>query len=184
MPQAKLYYAVKSLPHPAVIETLAQMGAGFDIATAGEINILESLPVSPKRTIHTHPIKRDKDIRAALRFGCTTFVVDNLGEIEKFIPYKNRVGLILRISFRSPDAKVDLSKKFGCPPEQVDELLKQSRALNLHIKGLSFHVGSQSTQPDSHIKAINICCDIIEQQTIDNECPFSIVDIGGGFPVQ
>ncbi len=179
LPNVGLYYAVKAFPHAAIVNTLNQLGAGFDIASTGEINLLRKQKVNPRNTIHTHPIKKDKDIRDALRFGCSTFVVDNLVEIAKFRQYAHRVGLLLRVAFRSPDCAVDLSKKFGCSPEEVPALLKEAKALGLHVKGLSFHVGSQSTSPSTHVAAIEACTQLIREY----EVPIRILDIGGGFPV-
>ncbi|MEM8984463.1 MAG: type III PLP-dependent enzyme, partial [Pseudomonadota bacterium] len=114
LPNVALHYAIKALPHDAVVRALWHEGAGFDVASAGEIGVLRREGVDPRRCIHTHPIKKPADIKAALRFGCTTFVVDNLTEIDKFVPFRHRVALLLRLSFRSPDAVVDLSRKFGC----------------------------------------------------------------------
>lgn len=179
LPNVGLYYAVKAFPHAAIVNTLNLLGAGFDIASTGEINLLRKQKVNPRSTIHTHPIKKDKDIRDALRFGCSTFVVDNLVEITKFRQYAHRVGLLLRVAFRSPDCAVDLSKKFGCSPEEVPALLKEAKALGLHVKGLSFHVGSQSVSPSTHVAAIEACTKLISEY----EVPIRILDIGGGFPV-
>lgn len=179
LPGVGLFYAVKAFPHPAIINTLNQLGAGFDIASTGEINLLRKQHVNPRQTIHTHPIKKDRDIRDALRFGCSTFVVDNPDEIRKFRKYASRVGLLLRVSFRSPDCAVDLSKKFGCQPEEVPGLLHEARQLGVHVKGLSFHVGSQSLTPSAHVAAIRACTQLIA----DYEVPIRILDIGGGFPV-
>ena len=179
LPGVGLYYAVKAFPHAAIVNTLNHLGAGFDIASTGEINLLRKQKVDPRHTIHTHPIKKDKDIRDALRFGCSTFVVDNAAEIVKFRKYAHRVGLLLRVAFRSPDCAVDLSKKFGCSPEEVPALLKAANELGLHVKGLSFHVGSQSTSPSTHVAAIEACSRLIDEY----EVPIRILDIGGGFPV-
>lgn len=117
-----------------------QEEAWFDLATSGEVDLVRGLGVAPERCIHTHPIKRDRDIHDALDFGVTTFVVDNPDELRKFAKYVDQAELLLRVSFRSPDAKVDLSKKFGCTPEAA-------RDLGVRIKGLSFHVGSQAADP-------------------------------------
>lgn len=179
LPKVGLYYAVKAFPHAAIVNTLNTLGAGFDIASTGEINLLRKQQVNPRQTIHTHPIKKDKDIRDALRFGCSTFVVDNPDEIAKFRKYAHRVGLLLRVAFRSPDCAVDLSRKFGCAPEEVPALLRAANELGLHVKGLSFHVGSQSTSPNTHVAAIEACSRLIEEY----EVPIRILDVGGGFPV-
>ena len=183
LPKVDFYYAVKAFPHASIVRTLDQCGAGFDIASTGETELLRSLYVNPRRTIHTHPIKKDRDIRDAMRFGCTTFVVDNLEEVKKFRKYRNRVALLLRVSFRSADAIVDLSRKFGCSPEEVPLLLNRAEDMGIRVKGLSFHVGSQSQKPDAHVGAIRRCGDLIKQWDQYSSIPLSILDIGGGFPV-
>jgi len=179
LPGVDIFYAVKALPNDAVINTLKRLGAGFDLASPGEIEQVRQHRVLPRKTIHTHPIKKDKDIRDALRFGCTTFVVDNIEELKKFRKYRHRVGLLLRVSFRGLTAKVDLSRKFGCAPHEALQLIHRGRQMGIHIKGLSFHVGSQSTTPDAHVDAIQQCLDIMSQ----SEVPLNTLDIGGGFPV-
>ena len=183
LPGVRLYYAIKALPHTEVVAALAELGAGFEIAGSGELQLLRQARVKPRDTIHTHPIKRDNDIRQALRFGCTTFVIDNTEELLKFIPYKHRVGLILRLRFRSRDAVVDLSRKFGCPPQEAYQLIALATRLGIHVKGLSFHVGSQCLCPDMHVQAINVCNRIIRQTHDLGAAPISLLDIGGGFPV-
>lgn len=181
LPGVDLYYAIKALPHPSVVSTLHQQGAFFDVASFGEIRLLQSLQINPRRTVFTHPIKRDADIRKALRFGCTTFVVDNPLEIEKFQAYRHRVGLLLRVSFRGPDAVVDLSRKFGCAPSEALQLINQARNKGIHIKGLCFHVGSQSRTPDAHVAAIDACRELIARAEAMGVM-MSVLNIGGGFP--
>jgi len=183
LPGVTLHYALKPLPHPAVVSTLMEEGSSFDLASSGEVAMVADLGVDPDRTIHTHPIKRDSDIRDALDYGCTTFVVDNPDELIKFIPYADQVQLLLRLSFRSPDAKVDLSKKFGCSPDAAPTLLRQAADLGIRIQGLSFHVGSQTLEPTKHVEAIRACATIIAEAAEQGLPPLEVLDIGGGFPV-
>jgi ornithine decarboxylase len=184
LPGVDLHSALKPLPHPAVVTTLMQEEAWFDLATSGEVDLVRGLGVAPERCIHTHPIKRDRDIRDALDFGVTTFVVDNPDELRKFVKYADQVELLLRVSFRSPDAKVDLSKKFGCTPEAARELLVLAHDLGIRIKGLSFHVGSQAADPRKHVEAVHACGAIIAWNKQAGLPPLSVLDIGGGFPVE
>jgi len=184
LPGVELFYAIKSLPHPAAIDTLNQLGAGFDIATSGEIELLREQKAQPRHTIHTHPIKRNRDISDALRFGCTTFVVDNIWELEKFIDYRHRVGLLIRVSFPNPASPVDLSRKFGCRPDEVEMLLQKANTLGIHIKGLSFHAGSQCPDASNHVRAIEACVEIIQRYADTSGKSLAILDIGGGFPVE
>jgi len=183
LPGIDLHYALKPLPHPAVVAALAQLGAGFDLASSGEVGVVRELGIAPARCVHTHPIKRDSDIRDALEFGVDTFVADNPDEIAKFTRYRGQAQLLLRISFRSPDAVCDLSRKFGCEPGDAGVLLKESRRLGVRVRGFSFHVGSQATDPAKHVEATAACVALIEQARRDRIADIDMLDIGGGFPV-
>lgn len=110
LPNVTLHFALKPLPHPTVVKTLLEEGASFDLATSGEVDLVKQQGVPADRTIHTHPIKRDRDIRDALAYGCNVFVVDNLNELEKFKAYSHKVELLVRLSFRNSDVFADLSK--------------------------------------------------------------------------
>ena len=184
LPGVELYYAIKALPHPAAIQTLDSLGAGFDIDSSGEIELIREQGASARHTIHTHPIKRDSDIRDALRFGCTTFVVDNVWELEKFIDYRHRVGLLVRVSFPNPNTKIDLSRKFGCREDEVSMLIQKAQSLGLHVKGLSFHAGSQCPDSRNHVHAVEQCAKIIDDVYQNSGKLLSVLDIGGGFPVE
>ena len=178
----ELYYAMKPFPHERVVDKLYSIGSNFDVATTGEIKLLKKINVTPSRCIHTHPIKRDKDIKAALKFGINQFVVDNISEIDKFIKYKKKVKLFLRISFRNSEASVDLSKKFGCTPDSASTLIEYARNKGIHVNGLSFHVGSQCKSSKRHVEAIHKCNEIIAETIIKGFPEIKFLDIGGGFP--
>ena len=106
LPGVDLHYALKPQPETAIVKVLAGEGAWFDLATNGEIDLVRAAGIAAERCIHTHPVKRDADIRRALNYGVTTFVADNPDEIAKFKPYRDRMQLLLRVSHRSPDAMV------------------------------------------------------------------------------
>ena len=183
LPGVDLHYALKPLPHASVVATLRDEGAFFDLATTGEVELVKAQGIAPERCIHTHPIKRDSDIRDALRFGVTTFVADNPDEIRKFVRYRKRAELLLRVCFRSPTAVCDLSKKFGCEPGAVLGLIEQARRLGVRVRGLSFHVGSQATDPSKYIEAIQACTNLIAEALLAGLPSLDVLDIGGGFPV-
>ena len=183
LPGVDLHYALKPLPHASVVATLRDEGAFFDLATTGEVELVKAQGIGPERCIHTHPIKRDSDIRDALRFGVTTFVVDNPDEIRKFVRYRKRAELLLRVCFRSPSAVCDLSKKFGCDPGAVLGLIETARRLGVRVRGLSFHVGSQAADPSKYIEAIQACTNLIAEALLAGLPSLDVLDIGGGFPV-
>ncbi|MGH1540221.1 MAG: type III PLP-dependent enzyme [Arenicella sp.] len=182
LPGVALYYAVKAHPDEHIISVIDELGGGFDVASKGEMDLLLTQKVAGRHAIHTHPIKKDQEIKDALRFGATTFVVDNLNELNKLLPYRSRVGILLRISFRSSDATVDLSKKFGCDFNEASDIVKQASTMGIHIKGLSFHVGSQCETSTKHVEAIQACGQLMSQLNQELTQPMATLDIGGGFP--
>src|SRR6202167_5785868 len=182
LPGVDLHYALKPLPHSSVISTLQAEGAFFDLATNGEVELVRRLKVAPDRCIHTHPIKRDSDIRTALAYGVSRFVIDNPDELRKFVKYRNRSSLLIRVSFSSPDARCDLSRKFGCVPESVADLMRLAAEIRGEVERLAFHVGSQAAGPAMFVEAIARCGGLVRMAAQMGHMP-GILDIGGGFPV-
>lgn len=183
LPHVDLHYALKPMPHPAVVRTVMDEGGFLDLATSGEVELVALLGADPQRCIHTHPIKRDIDIQVALRRGVRVFVADNIDEIRKFAKYAGRAELLLRVSFRSPGAVCDLSRKFGCDPEDLLALARAAHALGVQLRGLSFHVGSQAADPGKHVEAIVACAALMQQARREKLGELDVLDIGGGFPI-
>ncbi|MBQ8708314.1 MAG: type III PLP-dependent enzyme [Succinivibrionaceae bacterium] len=182
LPSVTLHYALKPLPHPAVVAALKEEGCSFDLATKGEVDLARNAGVDPDTCIHTHPIKKDEEISYALDYGCRIFVIDNVEEAKKFIPYRHMARLLVRVSFPNPETPVDLSKKFGVLPEECLDLLRYARRLGLDVAGLSFHVGSQVPNARRHCEAIEQCAALLKQAEAEG-MRLEILDIGGGFPV-
>ena len=183
LPGVDLHYALKPLPLEAVVRVLAEEGAWFDLATNGEVDLVRGVGIAAERCIHTHPIKRDSDIRHALDRGVRIFVADNPDEIAKFAPYAGRAELLLRVSFRNPEAVCDLSRKFGCDPEAALGLVAQARAISVTVAGLSFHVGSQARTPAMHVRALEACSALVRESRLRGLGELGTLDIGGGFPI-
>jgi ornithine decarboxylase len=77
---------------------------------------------------------------------------------------------------------VELSSKFGCDTGEAVDLILEAFRIGLKVEGLSFHVGSQCTNFDNFVQALNIAAAIMnEARSRGHE--IKILDIGGGFPV-
>ena len=183
LPGVDLHYALKPLPHAAVIEAVIEQGGWLDLATTGEVQLVQRLGIDAARCIHTHPIKRACDIRNALEYGLSTFVADNPDEVRKFRFAAGRVGLLLRVSFRSPGAACDLSRKFGCDPEAALDLARLAAGLGIDVLGYSFHVGSQVADTAKHVEAIGACTRLLAAARRERLGTCDTLDIGGGFPI-
>ena len=183
LPRVDLHYALKPLPHPAVVQTVIAEGGYLDLATSGEVRLVQRLGVAPERCIHTHPIKREADIANALHYGVRTFVADNPDEVRKFARLAEQPQLLLRVSFRSPGAVCDLSRKFGCDPEGLLSLARLAAELGVGVRGLSFHVGSQTADATKHVEALEACAKLMSAARREKLGAFDTLDIGGGFPI-
>jgi len=183
LPGVDLHYALKPMPHSSVVNTIIAEGGFLDLATTGEVQLVERLGVAPERCIHTHPIKREQDIVNAIRFGVRTFVADNPDEVRKFARHKDNAELLLRVSFRSPGAVCDLSRKFGCDPEDLLALARLAADLGIGVRGLSFHVGSQARDSAKHVEALQACARLLAAARKEKLGAFDTLDIGGGFPI-
>jgi ornithine decarboxylase len=183
LPRVDVHYALKAMPHPAVVQTVIAEGGFLDLATSGEVQLARRLAVAPERCIHTHPIKRPEDIANALQFGVRVFVADNPDEVRKFARLAGQAQLLLRISFRNPGAMVDLSRKFGCDPEDLLPLARQAADLGIEVRGLSFHAGSQTPDARKHVEALAACAKLMAAARRERLGAFDTLDIGGGFPI-
>jgi ornithine decarboxylase len=184
LPGVDLHYALKPLPHSAIVRSIIDEGGWLDLATSGEVQLVAGMKIDPARCIHTHPIKRDSDIRNALAYGVRVFVADNPDEVRKFRSYAGKAGLLLRVSFRSPGAVCDLSRKFGCDPEDALALARLAAELGVEVRGFSFHVGSQAADALKHVEAIEACVRLLAAARRERLGVFDTLDIGGGFPIE
>jgi ornithine decarboxylase len=183
LPGVDLHYALKPLPHAAVIQTVIDEGGWLDLATTGEVQLVQRLGIDAARCIHSHPIKRDSDIRNALAYGLSTFVADNPDEVRKLRQIAGRIGLLLRVAFRSPGAVCDLSRKFGCEPEAALDLARLAARIGIDVHGFSFHVGSQVADASTYVEAIGACARLMAAARRERLGRCDTLDIGGGFPI-
>jgi ornithine decarboxylase len=183
LPGFRMHYAVKAAPHPLVLSTIAICGGGFDVATSAEVDLLQQLGLPMHRCIHTNPIKKPADIDHAYAAGIRTFVVENSCEAQKFAGRPADIELLVRLAFRNPAAKSDLSSKFGVEPADAELLVKHVIAAGVRFAGFSFHIGSQSSSPLPYGSALRDTLDLVAQISESLGVQSRVIDIGGGFPV-
>ncbi|MBU1852416.1 MAG: type III PLP-dependent enzyme [Candidatus Omnitrophica bacterium] len=183
LPNIIPYYAVKANPNPGIIKTFINLGAGFDVASAAEMKMVLSLGASPSKIIFAHTIKSIEDIEFSRRRRVRLMTFDNEPELYKLAKHYPGAHVLVRIKVENQGSVVELSLKFGADPDQALFLLRKAKALGLTPMGISFHVGSQSTNVENYLQALEISFNIFNQAK-ENNLPLKIVDIGGGFPIQ
>lgn len=191
LPRIQAYYAVKALPDPTVVKTLFDAGASFDVASMPEFMIvheyIRDMPAKQRqdwiwdKIIYAHPIKTNETLQELDQYKpLVTF--DNSEEIRKIRKYAPRAGLALRLKVANTGAMVELSSKFGAPPGEAVDLILEADKAGLTVEGLSFHVGSQTTNFENFVQAINLAANIFKEARDRGYTKMNLLDIGGGFP--
>jgi ornithine decarboxylase len=190
LPRVQAYYAVKANPDPAIVRTLYRIGASFDVASIAEFLIvhenIKDLPAGQRqdfiwdKIIYANPIKTNETLSELDEYK-PLVTYDNFEEIKKVQKYAPRAGLALRIQVPNTGAMVELSSKFGAPSGQAVSLIEAAHEAGLIVEGLSFHVGSQTTNFENYVQALNLAAGIFEEAR-DRGFPMKLLDIGGGFP--
>lgn len=177
-----LYYALKANSHPVLVETLAELGANFDVCSKAEINLVNRVKKDSTKWIHTHPIKTPSTIHHAYENGLRTFVVDSYFELKKLFDHRDDIRLLIRVAIEESSAKIDFSNKFGVLG--IDEaliLITDAHELGFTNIGISFHCGSQAMKPKAFDQALSLSKGLILILK-ESGIQLSTVDIGGGFP--
>ena len=177
----KILYAVKTNPHPAVIQTIMDSGVEqFDVASIEEIKSIRNFSQSAKCS-YMHTVKSRESIKEAyFKHRVKTFSLDTKDELIKIIESTDNakdLELFVRVAVSNEHAEIDLSKKFGALSLEAAGLLRLVRQ-NAKKIGLSFHVGSQCMHPISYSKGINEIGSVIKKTKILPD----YINVGGGFP--
>ncbi len=191
LPRVQAYYAVKANPDANIVRTLYKAGASFDVASLPEFKIvyenIKRMPAKQRqdwiwdKIIYANPIKANETLEQLNPYK-PLVTYDNLEEIGKIKRHAPQAGLALRLKVPNTGAMVELSSKFGAAPgEAVDLVLAADRA-GLVVEGLSFHVGSQTTNFENYVQAINLAAGIFKEARDRGYTKMNLLDIGGGFP--
>ncbi len=191
LPRIQPYFAVKAGADPAVVRTLFNEGASFDVASMPEFQLVyEMIKKMPARerqqwiwdkVIYANPIKPVGTLEELDRYKpLVTF--DNLDEIEKIAKHAPHAGLVLRLKVSNTGAMVELSSKFGASPGEAVDLILEADRRGLVVEGISFHVGSQTTNFQNYVEALNLTADVYAEAKSRGYKKMNLVDIGGGFP--
>ena len=192
LPRVQVYYAVKANPEAAIIRTLYRAGASFDVASLPEFMLVyeyirdlapgEQQAFIWDKIIYANPIKPRETLEALDRYK-SLVTYDNLEELRKIKAYAPHAGVVLRLRVPNTGSLVELSSKFGCDPAEAVALVKAALDLGLGVEGLSFHVGSQCTNFENFVQALNMASAVLnESRSRGHAIP--ILDIGGGFPAR
>ena len=191
LPRIQAYYAVKANSDPAIVKTLYDAGASFDVASLPEFMVvyecIKDMPDKQRqdwiwdKIIYANPIKADGTLQALNQYK-PLVTYDNHEEIRKIKKHAPDAGVALRLKVPNTGAMVELSSKFGAAPGEAVDLILAAHEQGLVIEGLSFHVGSQTTNFQNYVQAINLAANIFKEARDRGYTKMNLLDIGGGFP--
>jgi ornithine decarboxylase len=183
LPRVRIFYAIKSNPHPDIIKTFRDLGSCYDVASEGEMRHVLNQGVSPDRIIFANTIKRPEAIQFCRKAKINFVTFDNEPELYKIAEHAPGCRVLARLKVGNIGSIVELSLKFGADQDQIVPMLVKARSLGLKPEGISFHVGSQCTNIDNYMRAFEIAAQLNRAAT-ERGVPFTCIDIGGGFPIR
>jgi len=183
LPEVNIYYAVKANDHPEILDALHRLGAGFEVASCGELERLLSLGVPADRIISSNPIKPPEFVDYAYSTGIDRFAVDSFEEVDKIARIAPRARVYVRISVPNEGSEWPLSRKFGVDPETALSILEHAKEKGLVPVGITFHVGSQCNNLRNWFLAIRSAAQLWRKAQLKG-MRLMILNMGGGIPVR
>ena len=191
LPRVQVYFAVKANSDPAIVRTLFKEGSSFDVASMPEFMIVhENIKHWPAKKrqdwiwdkiIYANPTKPTETLEKLNRYKpLVTF--DNREEIFKIKQHAPNAGLALRLKVPNTVAMVELSSKFCATPGEAVDLILEADRQGLVVEGISFHVGSQTTNFENYVQALSLTAGIFKEAQDRGYHKMNLLDIGGGFP--
>ncbi len=183
LPLADIYYAVKANPARPVLERLRRLGSCFDTASIYEIERCLDLDIPASRMSFGSTIKKEPDIARAYAAGIDLYAFDSSAELEKISRAAPGARVFCRLLMDGVGADWPLSRKFGCDVDMARDMMLRCPSIGLQPWGVSFHVGSQQTDPGQWETAVSKTLTLftaLREVGID----LKMINLGGGFPAR
>ena len=188
-----LCYAMKANSSLAVLQTFARAGCGFDIVSGGELDRVIAAGGDVGKTVFSGVGKTRTDMRQALLAGVRCFNVESIGELdvlsEVAVALARRASVSLRVN---PDVDAGThpyistglkGNKFGIAHDEALAAYRHAAALpGLQVVGIDCHIGSQITQIEPYLDALDRVLDLVEAVEAAG-IPIHHVDVGGGLGI-
>ncbi|MGB4946720.1 MAG: pyridoxal-dependent decarboxylase, exosortase A system-associated [Candidatus Competibacter denitrificans] len=187
----ELHYAIKANPMPALVQHMAGLVNGFDVASLGELHIALDVGMAPAAISFAGPGKRPMELAAAIAAGITIHLesfneTETVARLSQEQQRPARVAVRVNADFELKAAGMKMGggpKPFGVDAEQVPRLLRQISDLALDFQGFHIFSGSQNLRPAAIIEAQNQTFELALRLAADAPAPVCSLNIGGGFGI-
>ena len=186
-----IHYAIKANPMPAVVDHMATLVDGLDVASLGEMQVAIGSGMPAAEISFAGPGKGDAELRGAIAAG-VTINLESPGELERALGIGETLGVTPQLAVRvNPDFELKSSgmkmsggpKPFGIDAEIVPEVLTRIGQSGAHFRGFHIFSGSQNLRPDSLVEAQNATFDLAYRLAEQAPAPVEMLNIGGGFGI-
>lgn len=187
----KLHYAMKANPMPAVVQTMAGLVEGIDVASAGELKVALDAGADPAEISFAGPGKRDPELVQAVAAGVLVNV-ESMRELPVLARASQQLGLPARVAIRvNPDFELKGSgmkmgggpKPFGVDVDLVPELLAFAAREGLAFEGFHLFAGSQNLKAESICEAQAKSYELALRLAQGAPAPVKFLNLGGGFGI-
>ena len=186
-----IHYAMKANPMPAVVDHMAKLVDGLDVASLGELQVALDSGTAAAEISFAGPGKADRELRGAIAAGIT-LNLESPGELERTVRIGEETGVVPRVAVRvNPDFELKSSgmkmsggpKTFGIDAEQVPAVLARIGETGLQFRGFHIFSGSQNLRPESLIEAQDATFELAYRLAADAPSEVQMLNIGGGFGI-
>jgi diaminopimelate decarboxylase len=190
-PEIHLHYAMKANPMPAVVQHMASLVDGIDIASGGEQRVALDTTMNPGLISFAGPGKSDADLACAIAAG-VVLNMESAAEMERIAQAGTRLGITPKVAVRvNPDFELKSSgmkmgggpKQFGVDAELVPAMLGRLGELGLDFQGFHIYSGSQNLKAASIQEAHEKTFALAIRLAADAPGPVRTLNIGGGFGI-
>ena len=190
-PEISLHYAVKANPHRGILQHLAGLVDGFDIASAGELAFVGEAGIDPAIVSFAGPGKRDEELREAIGLG-VTLNLESENEAARALSIASSMGKKPRLAIRvNPDFDLKGSgmkmgggaKPFGIDAERVPALAREVVASGAEWRGFHIFAGSQALDASAVIETQRQTLDLAARLAEQAQIPLPACNLGGGFGI-
>lgn len=191
--EVEIHYAIKANPHPEVVRFFGQLGCGFDVASAGELQVVLGAAANPISVGFAGPGKRECELRAACRAGIGSVNAESERELELANRVAEEEGKRLRVALRvNPSYELAGSgmkmgggaKPFGIDQERIPEVLGRFGTWpHLDFAGFHLFAGSQNLRAEAIVQAFEGALEAVVSFLPHCPSPPALVNLGGGFGI-
>lgn len=187
----RVNYAIKANSFSPLLQFISEFVDGLDIASGGELAMLQAIDMDGARISFAGPGKRDTELEAAISAG-VTLNLESDNEARRALAIAERLGKTPRLAIRvNPDFKLKGSgmkmgggaKPFGVDAERVPALAREIIAAGCEWRGLHIFTGSQALDADAVAETQGNILDLAHRIAVEAGVTLPKLNMGGGFGI-